>query len=128
MDKTSLAEIYRSYIACLNTQNWPLLGQFVGDEAIHNGKEIGLAGYQAMLEKDFRDIPDLYFDIQLLVCEPPYVASRLQFDCAPVGTFLQLPVNGRRIVFAENVIYEFQREKICQVWSVLDKATIEAQL
>jgi predicted ester cyclase len=128
MDKRSLAEIYRGYIACLNAKNWPLLGQFVSDEAIHNNKKIGLSGYQAMLEKDFRDIPDLYFDIQLLVCEPPYIASRLQFNCTPVGTFLGLPVDGKRIFFAENVFYEFQQEKIREVWSILDKAAIEAQL
>jgi predicted ester cyclase len=128
MDKRSLAEIYRGYIASVNAKNWPLLGQFVSDEAIHNNKKIGLSGYQAMLEKDFRDIPDLYFNIQLLVCEPPYIASRLQFNCTPVGTFLGLPVDGKRIFFAENVFYEFQQEKIREVWSILDRAAIEAQL
>lgn len=128
MIKTDLPEIYRHYIACLNAQNWPMLGRFVGDDAIHNSKKIGLSGYQAMLEKDFRDIPDLYFNIQLTVCEPPYIASRLQFDCTPVGTFLGLPVNGKRIAFAENVFYEFRGEKMRQVWSVIDKAAIEAQL
>lgn len=128
MNRSSLSEIYRGYIACLNAQNWPTLGRFVSDDAIHNSRKIGLSGYQAMLEKDFRDIPDLYFDIQLLVCEPPYIASRLQFDCTPVGTFLGLPVNGKRIVFAENVFYQFQGDKILQVWSVIDKAAIEPQL
>jgi predicted ester cyclase len=128
MDETGLSAIYLDYLACLNAQNWPLLGQFVSDDAIHNGKKIGLSGYQAMLKKDFRDIPDLYFDIQLLVCEPPYISSRLHFDCTPAGAFLGLPVDGRRIVFAENVIYEFQQEKIREVWSVIDKAAIEAQL
>ncbi|WP_336605525.1 ester cyclase [Chromohalobacter canadensis] len=28
--------------------------------------------------------------------------------------------------FAENVFYEFRDEKIVQVWSVIDKAAIEA--
>ncbi|MGF6574037.1 Predicted ester cyclase [Paraburkholderia fungorum] len=128
MDKTSLSEIYRGYIACLNAQNWQLLAQFVSDEAIHNGRKIGLSGYRAMLEKDFRDIPDLHFDIQQIVCEPPYIASRLRFDCTPVGTFMGLLIGGKRIVFAENVFYEFEREKIRQVWSIIDKAAIEAQL
>lgn len=128
MDKTALADIYRDYIACLNAQDWPRLGRFVDDDAIHNANRLGLSGYQAMLEKDFRDIPDLRFHIELLVCEPPCVASRLQFDCTPVGSFLGLPINGKRIVFAENVFYEFQRGKIRQVWSVIDKAMIEAQL
>jgi len=63
-----------------------------------------------------------------LFANRPYIASRLQFHCTPVGTFLGLPVDGKRIVFAENVFYEFQREKIRQVGSVIDKAAIEAQL
>ena len=81
-----------------------------------------------MLAKDFCEIPDLYFDIQLLISDPPYIASRLHFDCTPKGKFLGLDVNGKRVSFTENVFYEFQREKIWQVWSVIDKAAIEAQL
>jgi predicted ester cyclase len=30
--------------------------------------------------------------------------------------------------FTENAFHEFRREKIEQVWSVIDKAAIEAQL
>jgi predicted ester cyclase len=81
-----------------------------------------------MLERDFEAIPDLGFAIELLVCEPPHVASRLRFDCRPKGLFLGLPVNGRRVVFAENVFYQFRGGKIAEVWSVIDKAAIEAQL
>ena len=81
-----------------------------------------------MLERDFHEISDLYFDIQLLISDPPFVASRLRFDCRPKGKFLGLHVNGKRVSLTENVFYEFQREKIEQVWSVIDKVTIEAQL
>jgi predicted ester cyclase len=128
MTKTGLSVIYRDYIACLNKQDWPNLGQFVHDDAHHNGQRIGLSGYREMLEKDFYEIPDLYFDIQLLMSDPPHIASRLKFDCTPKGLFLGLPVNGKRVCFAENVFYEFQSERIWQVWSVIDKAAIEAQL
>ena len=128
MMRTDLAKVYRDYIACLNTQNWPKLGQFVADGVHYNGQGIGIAGYREMLERDFSAIPDLYFDIQLLISDPPFVASRLEFDCAPKGTFLGLDVNGKRVSFTENVFYEFRREKIWQVWSVIDKAAIEAQL
>jgi predicted ester cyclase len=123
-----LAGIYRDYIACLNRQDWPKLRQFVDDDAVHNGRRLGLSGYLEMLEKDFDEIPDLYFNVQILMSDPPYVASRIGFDCKPKGTFLGLPVNGKRVSFAENVIYEFRREKIVQVWSAIDKAAIEAQL
>jgi predicted ester cyclase len=128
MTGTALAAIYRDYIACLNRQDWPHLGEFVQDDARHNGRPFGLAGYRAMLERDFVEIPDLRFSIELLVCEPPHVAARLRFDCRPKGLFLGLPVNGRRVVFAENVFYRFRSGKIDEVWSVIDKAAIEAQL
>jgi hypothetical protein len=49
------------------------------------------------------------------------LASRLQFDCRPKGLFLGLPVNGRRVTFAENVFYQFRDERVAEVWPVLDK-------
>ncbi len=49
-----------------------------------------------MLERDFDEILDLSFNIQLLISDPPYVAARLAFDCTPKGMFLRLGVNGRR--------------------------------
>jgi predicted ester cyclase len=126
--KTGLSNIYRDYIACLNKQDWPKLDQFVDDDVHYNGQQIGLSGYREMLEKDFSEIPDLHFNIQLLTSDPPYIASRLEFDCTPKGKFLGLNVNGKRVRFTENVFYEFQAEKIWRVWSVIDKAAIEAQL
>ena len=65
---------------------------------------------------------------QLLVADPPYIASRLAFVCSPKGEFLGLPVNGKLVSFAENVFYQFRGDKIEQVWSIIDKAAIEAQL
>jgi predicted ester cyclase len=124
----ALADRYRNYIACLNKQDWPNLHQFVADDARHNGRPFGLAGYRAMLERDFEEIPDLEFHIELLICDPPHVASRLRFDCRPKGLFLDLPVNGKRVNFAENVFYQFRDERIVEVWSVIDKGAIEAQL
>ncbi|RKT20897.1 putative ester cyclase [Paraburkholderia sp. RAU2J] len=128
MSEINLSEVYRDYIACLNRQDWSKLGRFVSDDVKYNGQRIGLSGYREMLERDFREIPDLRFEIQLLVCEPPHIASRLQFDCTPTGTFLGLRVDGKRIAFAENVFYEFHGQRIRQVWSVIDKASIEVQL
>jgi predicted ester cyclase len=128
MTEDALSQHYRDYIACLNRQDWLNLHRFVAADARHNGRPFGLAGYRAMLERDFEEIPDLQFNIELLICDPPYVASRLRFDCRPKGLFLGLPVNGRRVNFAENVFYQFRDERVAEVWSVLDKAAIEAQL
>jgi predicted ester cyclase len=128
MTKADLSNIYRDYIACLNKQDWSNLVQFVHEEVRYNDERIGLSGYREMLEGDFRAIPDLYFGIHLLVSEPPRVASRLSFDCTPKGTLFGIPVNGKRVSFTENVIYEFRDDKIEQVWSVIDKVAIMSQL
>jgi predicted ester cyclase len=128
MTGDELAGIYRGYIDCLNLQDWDRLGEFVDDTARYNGEHVGLAGYRRMLEGDFRAIPDLRFDIVLLAADPPLVASRLHFDCTPVGTLFDLPVNGRRVRFDENVFYRFVGTRIGEVWSVIDKAAIAAQI
>lgn len=128
MTPDELADIYRGYIDCLNRQDWNNLGDFVGENAHHNGRFLGLAGYRTMLINDFEQIPDLRFNIDLLVCDTPHVASRLAFDCSPKGRFLGLNVNGRRIRFSENVFYRFEDGRIVDVRSVLDKVAIEAQL
>ena len=128
MIKADLSSVYRGYIACLNKQEWPKLEQFVHANVHYNGKRIGLSGYREMLEVNFIDIPDLHFDVQLLVADAPYLASRLGFDCTPKGKFLGLHVDGKRVSFSENVFYEFRDEKIRQVWSAIDKAAIESQL
>ncbi len=128
MNRTDLASVYRDYIACLNAQDWPKLEQFVHEDVYYNDHLIGLSGYREMLERDFHEIPDLQFNIQLLVADSQHVASRLAFSCSPKGTFLGLPVRGKNVSFTENVFYRFRGDRIGQVWSVIDKAAIEAQL
>ena len=128
MIRTDLYDIYWSYIACLNNQNCPNLEQFVHDEVYYNDQRIGISGYRDMLERDFIEIPDLHFDVQLLISDPPYIASRIGFNCTPKRKFLDPPVNEKRVAFTEDVFYELHEKKVRQVWSVIDKPTIEAQL
>lgn len=128
MTSADLADAYRGYIACLNARDWSSLGRFVADDVHYNGKRVGLSGYREMLEGDVRAIPDLHFDIALIITEPPRVAVRLDFECTPAGELFGLPVNGRRISFSENVFYEFLDGRIASVWSVIDKSAIETQL
>ena len=128
MSNVDLEATYRDYITCLNKQDWTNLGQFVHEDVHHNGKPLGLDVYRAMLEADYEQIPDLHFNIELLVADPPHIASRLRFDVTPKGNFMGLPVNGRKVTFCENVFYLFHDQKIREVWSVIDKAAIEAQL
>lgn len=128
MSPISLSNLYHAYIACLNRQDWAQLGTFVDDNVEHNGQLLKLSGYRAMLAKDFEDIPDLRFNIQLLLSVPPHIAARLAFECSPKADFLGLSVNGRTVSFTENVFYEFKDLKIVSVWSIIDKAAVESQL
>ena len=128
MVATSLPDLYRAYINCLNRREWARLGDYVDDQVEHNGRLLKLSGYRQMLVKDFDDIPDLCFNIQLLICDPPHVAARLAFTCSPKGEFLGMSIDGRTVSFGENVFYTFRGSKIALVWSVIDKAAIEAQL
>jgi predicted ester cyclase len=66
----SLTDLYRAYIDCLNRQDWDELGRYVDDEVEHNGRPLKLSGYRDMLLQDFEDIPDLRFNIQLLLSTP----------------------------------------------------------
>ena len=128
MNAPALSHLYRRYLDVLNRQDWGALGQYVADDAVHNGRALGLDGYRAMLEQDFRDIPDLRFEAEMLVCESPHVAARLRFRCTPAGRFMGLDVDGRTIDFTENVFYTWRDGRIAEVRSVIDKAAIEAQL
>lgn len=124
----SYNDIYKAYINCLNKRDLMNLRKFVHDNVSYNNNQIGLPGYQKMLEQNFNEIPDLHFDIELLISSDFYVASRLRFDCTPQSDFLGLPINGKKVSFTENVFYQFKDEKIEQVWSVIDKMAIEKQL
>ena len=128
MTNADLSAIYRAYIASLNKQDWPNLARFVQEGVSYNGERVGLAGYREMLEGDFCAVPDLHFDVHLLICQPSNVASRLRFDCTPRGMLFDLPVNGKRVSFTENVFYEFRDGRIEKVWSIIDKAAIASQL
>lgn len=128
MSAASLSDLYRGYIDCLNRQDWDQLARCVDDAVEHNGRPLKLSGYRDMLVKDFKDIPDLCFTIQLPVCEPRRIAARLAFECTPRGEFLGMSINGRTVSFTENVFYELRGSRIVSVWSIIDKAAIEAQL
>lgn len=128
MQNKKLSAIYSAYLACLNHQEWENLGNYVADHVAYNGHCIGYAGYLHARQDEFRTIPDLHFSAQLLIADEATVACRLDFNITPSGDFLGLPVNGKRISFAEHAFYEFENGKIAKVWSVLDQAAIESQL
>ncbi|KUM34169.1 ester cyclase [Pseudomonas sp. EpS/L25] len=125
---TELGSHYQAYLDCLNRQAWVELGRYVDQAVEHNGRPLGLTGYQAMLEGDHAAIPDLRFAARLLVVEAPWLAAQLDFDCTPRGELFGLAVNGRRVQFSEHVFYRFENDRIREVRSLIDVAAIRAQL
>ncbi|WP_399257519.1 ester cyclase [Terriglobus albidus] len=120
-----LSSRYEEYIRCLNQRELSRLSSYVGNDVVHNGKQLGLAGYQAMLAANYEEIPDLHFHVDLLVIQPPFVAAILHFDCHPTARFLGIEINGRHVIFNENVFYRYSEGKIQEVRSVIDKQRIE---
>ena len=58
-----------AYIACLNNRELSRLGDFVADDVVYNDERIGLERYRQMIAGDYEAIPDLHFDVQMLVAD-----------------------------------------------------------
>jgi len=119
---------YLAYIATLNERRFEDLTAFVADELVYNGAHLTGGQYRELLEDDVRRIPDLFFDVQLLVVDGKHVACRIGFDCTPREPFQGWSPTGARVMFAEHVFYRFEAGRIIQVWSLLDLAALHAQL
>jgi predicted ester cyclase len=128
MHTSEISRFYEQYIDCLNSRTLEDLGHFVNARLTYNQKAITLKDYQEMLAQNFEDIPDLYFEIDLLVAGEAHIASRLNFNCTPVGEFMGISVNGRKVSFSEHVFYKLTHDKIGDVWSLIDKDAIRAQI
>jgi predicted ester cyclase len=127
MSVPSTATFYRRYISCLNDRRIHELVEFVNEELSYNGKSMRRVEYENLLAGDFAAIPDLYFDIHLLVVDEDQIACRLNFVCAPQSTFLGLLPNGKTISFSEHVFYRLSNGRISEVWSLIDQSAVEQQ-
>lgn len=124
----TLEATYRAYLDALNDRRFDDLDAYVHDELTYNDEVLTRQQYADMIAADARAVPDLHFDAHLLVVDADTVACRLWFDCTPTGTFFGSEPTGKRISFGEHVFYRFQDGRIAQVWSLIDRAAIAAQL
>jgi predicted ester cyclase len=123
-----LGDHYRAYLAALNERRFGDLVHFVHDELTYNDEPITRRQYADLIANDVAAIPDLVYDIGLLVVEGDRVGCRLLFDCTPVREFLGFKPSGGRVVFTENVFYQFRDGRIANVWSLIDREAIRRQL
>ena len=128
MSPADTEALYRRYIDCLNERRLDDLPRFVHDRLTYNGEAMTLADYRELIETGLAAIPDLRFEIELLLTTGDEIACRLTFDCLPEGTFLGLAPTGRRVRFAEHVFYRLRQGRIEAVSALIDKAAIAEQL
>ena len=128
MGEPELLPVYRAYLQCLNERQWPRLGEFVADQLTYNGRPMTLRDYTDLLEADVDAIPDLQYRPELLLADDTVVSCRLFFRCTPRRTFLGFEPTGGQISFAEHVFYRFDDRRIAEVWSVIDREAIRAQV
>jgi predicted ester cyclase len=119
---------YRRYISYLNNRRLDELDEFLYEELTYNGEPETRADYRARIAGDVAAIPDLYFDVHLIVVGGDQIACRLFYNCTPQSEWLGLQPNGKSISFAEHVFYKFRDGKIYEVWSLLDVPSIAEQL
>jgi predicted ester cyclase len=120
-------ERYLAYLAALNERRFQDLADFVAEELTYNGRPMTRGEYQDARRDDVDVIPDVRFEVGLLVVEGDRVASVLEFDCTPAKTFLGLAPTGRRIRFDEHVFYRFSEGQIVEVRSLIDREAIREQ-
>ena len=128
MTDNDLSERYRAYLAVLNERRLGDLVDFVRDSLTYNGRPMTRRQYGDLIAADLTAIPDLYYRAEIVVADGRRVACRLVFDCTPERSFLGFTPNGSRLVFAEHVFYDFVDGRIASVSSLIDRASIAAQL
>jgi predicted ester cyclase len=128
MTEAELEAHYRRYISYLNNRRLDELDEFLHEELTYNCQPETRADYRERIAGDLAAIPDLYFDVQLIVVCGDQIACRLFYNCTPQSEWLGLQPNGESISFAEHVFYKFRDGKIYEVWSLLDVASIAEQL
>ncbi|MDX6257825.1 MAG: hypothetical protein QOJ11_4159 [Frankiales bacterium] len=128
MPHASLEARYLAYLDALNDRRFSDLAEFVHDELTYNDDVLTRQQYADMIAADTMAVPDLRFDVRLLLTSDDVVACRLWFDCTPTGTFFGRAPTGRRIAFCEHVFYRFRAGRIAQVWSLIDRDAVATQL
>ena len=127
LTRDQLKEVYLGYIDCINNRRFSELDKYLCEDVSRNGEFLGLSGYISMLENDYVMIPDLYFQVDLLVIESPYVVSRIHFHCSPKDGFLGFKFSGNQAEFFENVVYQFKGDRVSNVMSAIDTSLLAAK-
>jgi steroid delta-isomerase-like uncharacterized protein len=85
----------------------------------------GLKGFYAALWGGF---PDLTIHIEELVAEGDRVVWRITAAGTHHGPFLGVPATGRSVTFGAHYSFRFEKGKIVERWSTLDRLGLLVQI
>lgn len=120
--------VYARYLEVLNGRRWDELAGVVHDELVHDGRTMTREQFADLLREDVATIPDLRYQVRLLLADGDRLAVRLWFDGTPVRPFRGVDTLGRRVAFAEHAFYELVDGRIRTVESVVDVDAVRRQV
>ena len=127
MSTEALRQHYVAYISAINAGHADQLDDFVDENVLYNGQPLTKDEYQHLITDSQEAIPNLYFEIQMLVVGNNEVGCRLHFPNVTLQKeFLGQQPSGKSISFSEHVFYKFREGKIYEVWSLLDERAVAA--
>jgi len=121
-----LRQIYQTYIRAILSHDISSMDEFVLEDVVHNGKQLGLHGYKELLLQNIIE-NDIHIEIKRLVADDSHVAAVLIFTTGPsTKGLVGIDFDGHPFSYAENVIYDFKDGKIAEVHSLFDIDTVRS--
>jgi predicted ester cyclase len=97
--------------------------RFVAKDFIEHNPRLphdGLAGTKKFLNVVFAAFSDYHADIQQLVAEGDWVASRTQFAGTNDGPYEGRPATSNKLVFSTSDFFRIESGKIAERWDVVE--------
>jgi predicted ester cyclase len=89
---------------------------------------LDMAGLKNFYTALWGGFPDLTIEIDELVGEGDKVVWRISVSGTHNGPFLGLPPSGKSVKFGAHYTFRFERGKIVERWSTLDRLTLLVQI
>lgn len=117
-----LAECYEAYVKCLIEQDWGAISNYVDDDVMFNGFQVGLKSYIRIVQTRMAKMVGIHLVVESVVIDPPVVTAKLLFSSAPLSPQMGSAITHVNSRFSEHVYYEFSAGKINNIWSISGEA------
>jgi predicted ester cyclase len=128
---TDLAQMYTSYISCINNQTMGAnLHKYCHPHVTWCGRQLPLDEYRMLMEDSFSAIQGLIFKVRHLVVDKAAqrLAVRIEFSGTPVKEYAGVEPSGTAVTFSEHAFYRLEQGKIREVSTVIDWESYRRQM